>query len=458
MEMRRDWPNMPEKNRKELEHILLLLKKDFDFNIAILYGRYVDGQMRGVSENYELLLLTNESPQKEGWELEAYVKKEYPVESRVDWGLHIETAHIVDFNQNNAIRWFYWNIRKEGTIIYDDGKAKQGICARSPLKCKKAYQNASYQYNYFFTSGSILLDDAERLWTENQPALAALALSYAVQFLLRAEESVFYGNFINPSDLNKSFRRVRVFSKRLSEEFKWNDWPEGSFFDHIQNLRFAPLKSIKFKLYTSRYNQLLRKSRQLQAAIRESSERHLFYLKHGKTKSQMEAEARAQVDPIVDSQRLSEPQITSQTEIPVKGVAGDGTDFPASPGAEDSLPQSKSGIALLAEIPVKSVAGDSMDLEAEDMHANIAQKFCEVQDVTIRVDPAFAVIALGLVKGYFPALIKQVETRCGLAMDDAGKQRMIETLEEIYNRCIENTGVQEMVDLFLFPKQDSTKS
>ena len=39
MKMRRDWMNVPEKNRAELERILFLLETEFEFSIAILYGR-----------------------------------------------------------------------------------------------------------------------------------------------------------------------------------------------------------------------------------------------------------------------------------------------------------------------------------------------------------------------------------------------------------------------------------
>ncbi|WP_348715432.1 hypothetical protein [uncultured Alistipes sp.] len=66
MKMRRDWMNVPEKNRAELERILFLLETEFEFSIAILYGRYVGGRMRNEMQGYELLLLTHDDPTREG--------------------------------------------------------------------------------------------------------------------------------------------------------------------------------------------------------------------------------------------------------------------------------------------------------------------------------------------------------------------------------------------------------
>lgn len=292
MKMQRGWPDIPDRNREELEHILSLLETEFPFEIAILYGRYAGGRMRSEQEGYELLLVTQGEPGREGWELEEYLKGKYPTVSRTEWTLHIETVDIHTLNNTNTSNWFFWNIRMEGTIIRDSGKT-QGIFRKTQFRHGKAYKLARRQYDHFFTNGSDMLDEAVRMWNAGKPSLAAIDLSYAAQFLLRAEETVFYGNFIHTPNLQKSFRRARVFSKRLLEEFPLDKRHNTEFFDQLVGLRHAPRNYTDFEFPKWRYLRILGRLRRLQDIVRESCERHLFYLEHGKTQHQMEQEAMA---------------------------------------------------------------------------------------------------------------------------------------------------------------------
>lgn len=286
MKMRKGWEGIPDINKAELEYMLSLLQPKFEFDIAILYGHYAGGRMRNEQGGYELLLLTQGDPPHEGWELEAYLKKEYPSRRRADWNLHIETVNIHTFNNINTANWFYWNIRLEGTIIYDSGKT-QGIFHNTQFKHIRAYKLARSQYDYFFLIGSDLLDEAERLWRERKPALVAINLSYAAQFLLRAQETVFYGNFVQTSRLQVSFRRARVFSRKLIIVFNRSSCSEAPFFEQLEELRHAPREYIDFILPARRYHKFLYKLRMLQDIIHDSCKRHLFYLEHNKSKQQM---------------------------------------------------------------------------------------------------------------------------------------------------------------------------
>lgn len=138
-----------------------------------------------------------------------------------------------------------------------------------------------------------MLDDAERLWSEKKPSLAVLQLSCAALFLLRAEETVFYGNAIQAPNLQTVFRRASLFSRKLVGAFRADDPPASAFFEQLTELRHAPCEQTDFVLPKRRYRMLLIKLRTMQDIVRSSCERHLFYLEHGKTKSQAEAEERA---------------------------------------------------------------------------------------------------------------------------------------------------------------------
>lgn len=290
MKMRQDWENIPDKNRSELERMLYLLEAEFEFNIAILYGRYAGGRMHSEMHGYELLLLTHDNPTREGWELEEFLKSVYPAEKRIEWKLHIETVNIHTFNSINTSSWFFWNIRTEGTIIYDNNTEWLRVFRSTQFRHIEAYKLARSQYDHFFINGSVLLDEAERFWIEQKPALAAIQLSHAAQFLLRAQETVFYGNFIHTPNLQKSFRRARIFSKKLVDAFRLHCPPDSQLFDLLMELRHTPCNSTGFVLPERRYRYLMDSLRKMQGIIRESCERHLFYLQHGKSRSQIRAE------------------------------------------------------------------------------------------------------------------------------------------------------------------------
>ncbi|WP_304379512.1 hypothetical protein [uncultured Parabacteroides sp.] len=429
MEMRRDWEGIPDKNKTDIEQMLSLLETKIEFDIVILYGRYAGGRMRSAQEGYEFLLLTRDDPTHEGWELEEFLKKEYPTESRAEWNLHIETVNIHTFNNINTASWFFWNIRMEGRIVYDSGNAPHRVFHYTSFKRVKAYKLARRQYDYFFIHGSDLLNEAERLWNEQKPVLAAINLSYAAQFLLRAEETVFYGNFIHTSELQKSFRRARVFSKKLSKAFNLAVHPDALFFEQLVGLRHAPLKYIDFVLPKWRYCKFLDKLRIIQETIRDSCQRHLSYLEHGKTKKQWMDLSHLDVE-------SSEPIQESPDSIPIPE--------PAPATTPDS-------------IPATATASTSAETETHAVPED-AQKKEPAHRITVEVDPTIAVIALGLAKGYLPSMIEQLEARSGLRMDSHRRKQMIDTLDTIYDRCIEKADLREVVGLFMRLKRDDSLS
>ncbi len=69
--------------------------------------------------------------------------------------------------------------------------------------------------------------------------------------------------------------------------------------------------------------------------------------------------------------------------------------------------------------------------------------------ITVEVDPMIALTAIGLAKGYFLSIVEHIESQSGLRMDEMRKQQMLDTLNEIYERCIEKTDVREVAYLYL---------
>ena len=55
-------------------------------------------------------------------------------------------------------------------------------------------------------------------------------------------------------------------------------------------------------------------------------------------------------------------------------------------------------------------------------------------------------------------MIEQLEARSGLRMDSDRRQQMIDTLDAIYDRCIEKADLREVVGLFMRLKRDDSLS
>lgn len=395
MKMRRGWPeNLPAEKIAELQHILTCLQTQVQFEMAVLYGRYTGGRMRSEIGGYELLLISQDAPEMDGWRLEEYLKKEFPTETRSERMLHIETVNIHYLNNINTASWFFWNIRMEGTIVYDNSNAVHGFFKSTGFKHVKAYRAAQRSYDYFFTTGSRMLDDAERLWSENKRPQVAIMLSYAALFLLRAEETVFFGYFICSGNLQKIFRHARHFSRALAKEFKLTNRFDAEFFDKVGGLRHAPRNHENFELPGARYQYYLQRLRKMQKIIRTSCERHLFYLKHGKTNKELMNLEHLDVQP-----SKSVTEVTTSAEAYAE---------PENTGREE-----------------------------------------QTRRITVEVDPMVALTAIGLAKGFFPSIVEHIESQSGLRMDEARKQQMLDTLNEIYERCVEQTDVREVGDLYL---------
>lgn len=427
MKMRRGWPeNMPAEKITELQHILGCLQTQMQFEMAVLYGRYAGGAMQSKMGGYELLLITPNDPESDGWRLEEYLEAEYPVAARAEPMIHIETVNIHYLNNINTTNWFFWNIRMEGTIVCDSSNAVHGFFKSVVFKHLLAYRAARRSYDYFFTNGCRMLDDAERMWAEKKRPQVAFMLSYAALFLLRAEETVFFGYSIRTGNIQKIFRRARHFSKALAEEFESTDRSDAEFLDKLHNLRHAPRNHEDFKLSESRYRFYLGRLRKMQAIVRDSCQRHLSYLEHSNTKKQWMDLSHLDVE-------SSEPIQESPDSIPIPepDPATTPDSIPAPATTPDSIPASTSAEAEIHAVP-------------ED-----AQKKEPAHRITVEVDPTIAVIALGLAKGSLPSLIEQLEARSGLRMDSLRRKQMIDTLDTIYDRCIEKADLREVVDMYL---------
>lgn len=371
------------------------------FEMAVLYGRFAGGRMRSELEGYELLLITQDDPEMEGWQLEEYMKTEYPTESRSERMLHIETVNIYHLNTTNTASWFFWNIRMEGTIVYDSGNAVHGFFNNTVFRHVKAWRAARKFYDYFFTNGSRMLDEAERLWAEKQLPQVAIMLSHAALFLLRAQETVFFGNFIHTANLLKIFRRVRHFSKALVKEFRLKNRFDAEFFEKLTRLRSAPSNHEDFVLPRAQYRYYLTRLRKMQQLVQISCERHLFYLEHGKTRNEW----------------MNMNRLDAQAAEPAEEAA--------APAAEAALP-----------------AEANCESENTGREGSLRQ-------ITVEVNPIIALTALGLAKEWFPSILERSEAQSGLRMDEGRKRQMLDTLNEMYERCIEQTDIREVANLYL---------
>lgn len=193
-------------------------------------------------------------------------------------------------NQTNTDSWYYWNIRVEGTVVFETNNAQFNIFRANRLERGRAHKIARKHFDCFFTNGSAFLDEAERLWSEEKTILAAVQLSYAGQFLLRAEETVFFGSFAHTSNVMTSFKRARTYSRRLVKMF--NPVNEGNrlFLETLPNLK-REARENTISISEKRFRWYAGNLRNLQQIVRESCENHLFYLLHDKSRQQMESEA-----------------------------------------------------------------------------------------------------------------------------------------------------------------------
>ncbi len=291
MILREGWPStMPAANRREPEQLLEYLRTLLPFHRAVLYGRHAGIASYNDLAGYELLLQTAYRPLLEGWQLEAAVAEDWPVEWVEQRPLHIETMrmslvnHLSTTNRNNEL------IRDTGTIIYDTGRLRPMFVWEEK---RPELRHARYRklYDFYSDSAASLLDDAEWLWEEEDYALSFIQLSAAGAFLLRTMGAVFYGNFIGTDDLLPLYKRVRYFSAELAEAFPLERRFDIDFFSALQDLRNAAFcNAPRFNRY--RYGYYLKRLRRMQAIVERSCQAHLEMLSKGEHLPAVEAALR----------------------------------------------------------------------------------------------------------------------------------------------------------------------
>ncbi|WHX12050.1 hypothetical protein QNN11_23545 (plasmid) [Phocaeicola dorei] len=76
----------------------------------------------------------------------------------------------------------------------------------------------------------------------------------------------------------------------------------------------------------------------------------------------------------------------------------------------------------------------------------------EKKKITIEVEPATAVATVGLLRGIFPSIIEQLERQAatnGSPLKFNKVENMQEVLDEIYEKCIAETNLQEFAQAHL---------
>lgn len=63
--------------------------------------------------------------------------------------------------------------------------------------------------------------------------------------------------------------------------------------------------------------------------------------------------------------------------------------------------------------------------------------------ILIEVDPLMATTTIGLIKGIFPSIIKQLESQSDNKLQFSKVDEMSEVLNEIYEKCIMETNIRQ---------------
>lgn len=289
MTLSTQWPEMSDRKRLELRYLLRQLKQFMPYQRAVLFGRYAGAEVKNNIGGFELLLITFHKPEKEGWQLEKMLQPYYPYEFCEEKIIHIETASMDEINRLGTENWFYTLVRDTGVIVKNDSRMDDFFDGK-PVELARRYAHYRGQYDYFFGAASAMLDDAERRWLDSKPLAAFVALSYAAELFLRSVEAVFYDNHIRADDLATIFRRVRHFARELNQAFSLEDREKLLQLRELSKMRREPCMSSE-ELRIGVYRSYLGRVRLIQRLVQKVCERHLFYLEHGKSKSQMEDEA-----------------------------------------------------------------------------------------------------------------------------------------------------------------------
>lgn len=273
---------MPEINKEEIQHILYIIKKIIPFDKVILFGEFANGKLRSeINGGYEFLIITAEDPAMGGWEVEDKLKDLYHYEIRETNQIHIETIKAKDFNRCLVDSWFLGTIYDEGYIIYDRGLSCS-LSKNNTFQRERAFKKMDKEYNYWFNIAEYCLKQAEEAWDDKQSHISALMLSNAANFLLRAEEAVFYGNMIKTSNLHTLFKRCRHYCNQLLKSFPLDDG-NFEFLCDMKNYRRQVRREVCFKIANKKFSTYLEKLKLMRDIINASCKRHLYFMENGET-------------------------------------------------------------------------------------------------------------------------------------------------------------------------------
>lgn len=275
--MKYQLPELPEEITGEIRDIVRFIRKTAHPDLIILFGKYAGGKMQSVLGGYEFLLVSQKGAPYDAANLNRLLERNYLPLERKEPNIFLHTYTMNYINQHGRRSYFFYTIRNEGVLLYDNGLCGNIFSAQN-FRATQATDDAATKFDLYYKQGIAFFDQAQKNWEKDLPRMAALQLHYAADCFFRTIESIFYGSIIRDGNMKLSYMRTRHFSQRLAATFDITFYENRDLLEDLDKYRTKSLDDPTFILPKKSYNRAIAKIKALQEIANATCRDHIHFL------------------------------------------------------------------------------------------------------------------------------------------------------------------------------------
>lgn len=237
--------HLPKNKQQELKQLLNIIHDILTAEMVILFGSYSRGDWvedtyteghitYEYQSDYDILIIVKDKSISKKFDLLEKIESRYDALSDVNTPLNCIMHHIEYVNsQIEEGRYFFIDIKKEGTLLYDSKKYK--LVAKRKLDLEKIAQIAREDFDQWFFSAKEFLIDFRNAFKRNSYKKAAFELHQAAERFYQTILLVFTGYKPKTHNIERLSKKAKSFVLEIATVFPKTTIEERRLFELLKN-------------------------------------------------------------------------------------------------------------------------------------------------------------------------------------------------------------------------------
>jgi HEPN domain-containing protein len=287
--MKTSLDHLPADKRRDIEHIVKVIRERHDPEMIILYGSFARGDwvsdrqwvgraMYEYLSDYDIYVLTRLAKQAKKVEHDSAMRNLLSGQLKHPSSVIADT--VKHFNSSlEKGRYFYVDITKEGVLLFDSGKFE--FSEPRKLTTEERVEEAEINFKEWMPKAEEFLDSAETDLEKGKLNISAFLLFQSAEHCTTTALLVLSNYKPKGHNLSERLRRCIQLEPRFTEIFNFDDAEEKRLFDLLCESYIASRYTKGWEISRDDLESLSSHVAALRDLTREVCEAQIESLKHG---------------------------------------------------------------------------------------------------------------------------------------------------------------------------------